>query len=71
MKISYRNFCYDPVSGRFIQKDPIGLAAGDTNLYRYVGNNPMNFSDPSGLYQTLNGSTCGGYLIDSTLLSTI
>lgn len=49
MKNYYRNFCYDPVSARFIQKDPIGLRAGDTNLYRYVGNNPVNFTDPLGL----------------------
>lgn len=28
---------------------PLGYAAGDTNLYRYVGNNPMNRVDPLGL----------------------
>lgn len=27
----------------------MGFAAGDTNLYRYVGNNPTNLTDPSGL----------------------
>jgi hypothetical protein len=29
--------------------DPIGFDAGDPNLYRYVGNNPTNGVDPSGL----------------------
>jgi RHS repeat-associated protein len=47
----YRARYYDPTNGRFISKDPIGFNAGDTNLYRYVGNNPINFSDPSGLQQ--------------------
>jgi uncharacterized protein RhaS with RHS repeats len=40
---------YDPVSGRFISEDPIGLASGDTNPYRYCGNSPTNFTDPTGL----------------------
>ena len=29
--------------------DPLGFAAGDANLYSYVGNSPGNFTDPSGL----------------------
>ena len=41
---------YSPEMGRFISEDPIGFAAGDTNLYRYVGNSPVNYTDPSGLY---------------------
>lgn len=40
---------YNPKIGRFISKDPIGFASGDTNLYRYVGNNPVNHTDPQGL----------------------
>jgi RHS repeat-associated protein len=40
---------YDPAAGRWTQEDPIGFAAGDANLYRYVGNGPTNASDPSGL----------------------
>jgi len=40
---------YDPVVGRWTVKDPIGFAGGDTNLFGYVANDPVNFVDPSGL----------------------
>ncbi|MDO8723841.1 MAG: RHS repeat-associated core domain-containing protein [Syntrophales bacterium] len=40
---------YDPTIGRWTAKDPIDFAGGDANLYGYVQNNPINFSDPSGL----------------------
>ncbi len=40
---------YDPTTGRWTSEDPLGLAAGDDNLYRYVNNDPTNASDPSGL----------------------
>jgi RHS repeat-associated protein len=40
---------YSASLGRFMTKDPIGFNAGDVNLYRYVNNNPVNFTDPSGL----------------------
>lgn len=40
---------YAPTIGRFISADPIGLAGGDENLYRYVDNDPINAFDPSGL----------------------
>ncbi len=40
---------YDAVIGRFMSQDPKGFAAGDTNLYRYVGNDPTGLNDPSGM----------------------
>jgi len=40
---------YDPEAGRWTCKDPIGFGGGDTELYGYVGNDPINFIDPSGL----------------------
>ena len=49
----YRNRYYDAVLGRFLSQDPIGFAAGDANLYRYVGNGPTNATDPTGLEEVL------------------
>ena len=40
---------YDPTIARWTTKDPIGFAGGDTNLYAYVANDPINLVDPSGL----------------------
>lgn len=40
---------YDAEVGRWLSEDPIGFAAGDANLSRYVGNGPANDVDPSGL----------------------
>jgi RHS repeat-associated protein len=46
------NRWYDSSTGRWISQDPIGFAAGDANLYRYVGNHPTYATDPSGLAET-------------------
>ena len=46
----YRNRTYSAAFGRFIEKDPIGFRAGDLNLYRYVGNDPVSLIDPWGLF---------------------
>jgi RHS repeat-associated protein len=40
---------YDPEVGRWIAKDPMGFEGGDSNLYAYAGNNPIQFIDPTGL----------------------
>ena len=39
---------YAPELGRFLQRDPLGMLDG-TNLYPYVGSNPLSFVDPFGL----------------------
>ncbi len=49
---------YDPEVGRFTNKDPIRFAGQDTNLYGYVLNDPINFTDQLGLYGT---NSCGFY----------
>jgi RHS repeat-associated protein len=39
---------YDPETGRFTSKDPLGFSGGDTNLYGYTAADPINFVDPDG-----------------------
>jgi RHS repeat-associated protein len=45
---SYRARAYDSQTGRFLQPDPIGAFGGSLNLYPYVINAPLNYTDPSG-----------------------
>ena len=39
---------YEPVTGRWLSNDPIGISGG-LNMYAAFVNNPVNFRDPSGL----------------------
>jgi len=48
----YRNRMYSHVLGRFLQLDPLRFDAGDNNMYRYTGNNPVNRLDPLGTIYT-------------------
>jgi RHS repeat-associated protein len=52
---------YDPSIGRYVQSDPIGLAAGP-NTYAYAGSNPLQFADPAGLEVTMILNTNSGTL---------
>lgn len=45
----YRHRFYQPGIGRFLEPDPIGFRAGDANLFRYCGGDPVNRTDPTGL----------------------
>jgi RHS repeat-associated protein len=49
---------YDPRTGRWSGRDPLLFEADDTNLYRYVASDPVNFIDPEGLYRCARGAQC-------------
>jgi RHS repeat-associated protein len=40
---------YDPQTGTWTSRDPLGFGAGDTTLYSYAQDDPINLADPSGL----------------------
>lgn len=44
----FRARWYDPVTGRWLSKDPVGISGG-LNQYVFCGNNPVNSRDPLGL----------------------
>lgn len=46
----YRSRMYNPALGRFLQPDTIGYAGG-MNLYAYVLNDPVNYTDAWGLFR--------------------
>jgi len=59
---------YDPRTARFLSADPSGFRGGDANLYRYVGNSPLDATDPMGLEargQRLRGFARG--LVEATV----
>ena len=56
----YRHRTYRPNIGRFLQIDPIGFDAGDMNLFRYVGGDPVDRTDPTGLYDPNSSLTSMG-----------
>ncbi|MBL0359498.1 MAG: hypothetical protein IPP70_00260 [Elusimicrobia bacterium] len=41
---------YDARTGRWTAKDPSGFSGGDTNLYSYVHQDPINLVDPRGRF---------------------
>ena len=66
---------YDSLSGRWLTKDPVRFQGGDSNLYVYVWNDPLNDSDPLGLWGIAWGDRSGNVVWnigvgDPTLLFT-
>ena len=41
---------YDPIVGRYVESDPIGLSGGNYSTYGYVSAQPTMSVDPLGLY---------------------
>lgn len=54
-----RNRYVDPETGKFTQADPIGLAGG-VNAWGFVGGDPVNYSDPFGLWPCPPDNDCAG-----------
>jgi RHS repeat-associated protein len=52
---------YDALTGRFLQRDPIGIS-DNLNLYAYVANNPVVWIDPMGQEKANWGLIGGGFV---------
>jgi RHS repeat-associated protein len=53
VRFGYRD--YDPDTGRWTAKDPIGFVGGDSDLYGYCLNDPVNLVDPHGQWALMGG----------------
>jgi hypothetical protein len=61
---NFSNRDFSPALGRFLEQDPVSFDGGDTNLYRYVRNSPVDQIDPSGLEITTKPRDDRYYVLD-------
>jgi len=54
---------YDPITGRWVAKDPVRFGGGLTNLYGYLDADPINGSDPAGLWVAGIGGSGAFHLV--------
>jgi RHS repeat-associated protein len=59
--VQMRQRWYEPAAGRFLEPDPLGPFGGNANLYTYAANAPTLFTDPLGLYQSMEDMVMGEY----------
>lgn len=57
---------YDARLGRWASADPLGFLSDDANLWRYCGNDPVNFRDPLGTSDGATTSSSGGFTLPGT-----
>jgi RHS repeat-associated protein len=61
---------YEPTSGRFLSPDPKGQAAS-MSLYDFVGGDPINFVDPTGLAPVPNFGPKGDRLLGQAVINAV
>src|SRR5207245_11146874 len=63
---------YHPGLARFISEDPVSFAGGDLNVYAYVRDDPLNFTDPVGLWLCrMNLPGLGDALVDDSVANAV
>lgn len=68
--LSYNRFRYYSAElGRYITPDPVGLLGG-SNCYRYVGNDPLNKTDPLGLWWKAALAVVAGVAVAAAIVIT-
>jgi RHS repeat-associated protein len=67
MLVYCQNRYYSRLTGRWLTPDPIGLDGG-LNVYSFCGNNPLMFSDPSGLDEVIIHQNSNGFGMGSHAL---